>query len=120
MNKKSFVLGIITGIVLTIVALFAIAAIARCSSNNDSIKYLEKPVSYENKAEANFRIIQVFDNGALATDQSNFNVVVIPGENYYDDQNVKVKNPQRVGSYTYPTNSGMEKTVPIINGDIIL
>lgn len=37
---------------------------------------------------------------------------------YYSDQIVTVKNPQRVGTYSYTTNGGMPKTVPVIDGQI--
>ena len=46
------------------------------------------------------------------------NTVLILGENYYSDQIVTVKNPQRVGTYSYTTNGGMPKTVPVIDGQI--
>ena len=48
----------------------------------------------------------------------NGNTVVILGENYYSDQVVNVKNPQRVGTYSYTNKSGMPMTVPVIAGDI--
>lgn len=48
----------------------------------------------------------------------NGNTVVILGENYYSDQVVNVKNPQRVGTYSYTNKSGMPMTVPVIDGDI--
>jgi hypothetical protein len=32
--------------------------------------------------------------------------------------NYAVKNPQRVGTYSYTTNGGMPKTVPVIDGQI--
>ena len=31
---------------------------------------------------------------------------------------VKMKNPLRVGTYSYTTNSGMHMTVPVLEGDI--
>ena len=49
MNKKSFFLGVVTGIVLTFVVLFVIASVNQNSS--DPIQYLEQPVSYENKTQ---------------------------------------------------------------------
>ena len=49
MNKKSFFLGVVTGIVLTFVGLFVIGLVNQNSAGNDPIQYLEKPMSYENK-----------------------------------------------------------------------
>ena len=48
----------------------------------------------------------------------NGNTVVILGENYYSDQVVNVKNPQRVGTYSYTNKGSMPMTVPVIDGDI--
>ena len=43
---------------------------------------------------------------------------IVLGEDFYNDQIVTVKNPQRVGTYSYTTNGGMPKTVPVIDGQI--
>lgn len=48
MNKKSFFMGVVTGIVLTFVGLFVYGLLKQNSVSNDAIQYLEKPVSYEN------------------------------------------------------------------------
>ena len=94
---------------------------------DESIQYLEKPMSYENKKETSFKVLQVLGNAALATEASDKiggdvmyygNTVLILGENYYSDQIVTVKNPQRVGTYSYTTNGGMPKTVPVIDGEM--
>ena len=126
MNKKSFfigaVTGVVVGIVLVLVALFAYGMI----NQNDPVQYLEKPVSYEGKTETSFRVLQVLDNAALALEASDDfggevsyygNVVLILGENYYCGQVVTVKNPQRVGTYSYTTNNNVPMTVPVISGD---
>jgi hypothetical protein len=125
MNKKSFFLGVVTGIVLTLAALFALALVNRNSEGSDPVQYLEKPVSYEDKTETSFKVFQVLGSAALASEISNKeykwyngNTVVILGENFYSDQVVTVKNPQRVGTYSYTTNGGMPKTVPVIDGEI--
>ncbi|WP_314938274.1 VPDSG-CTERM exosortase interaction domain protein [Alloprevotella tannerae] len=128
MSKKSFFLGVVTGIVLTFAGLFVIGLVNRNSADNDPIQYLEKPVSYENKKEASFKVFQVLGNAALATEASDKiiggdvmyygNTVLVLGENLYSDQVVKVNNPQRVGTYSYTTNSGMPKTVPVIQGEM--
>lgn len=49
---------------------------------------------------------------------NNGNTVIILGENYYSDQVVIVKNPQRVGTYSYTNKGGMPMTVPVIDGNI--
>ena len=127
MNKKSFFLGVVTGVVLTFVGLFVIGLINQNTIGNEPVKYLEKPVSYENKKETSFKVLQVLGNAALATEASDKiggdmmyfgNAVLILGENFYSDQIVKVKNPQRVGTYSYTTNAGMPKTVPVIDGEM--
>lgn len=92
MNKKSFFLGVVTGIVLTFAALFVIGLVNRKSADNAPVQYLEKPVSYENKKETSFKVFQVLGNAALAREASDRiggdvmhlgNTVVILGENYY-------------------------------------
>jgi hypothetical protein len=124
MNKKSFFLGVLTGIVLTFAVLFVIALVNRNSVANDPIQYLEQPESYENKSVTSFKVFQVLGNAALANEISNKeykwyhgNTVMILGENFYSDQVVTIKNPQRVGTYSYTNNGGMPMTVPVINGD---
>lgn len=125
MNKKSFFWGVLTGAVLTFVILFVIGLAKENSS--DPIQYLEKPVSYENKTETSFEVFQVLGNAALATEEPsrygedillNGNTVMILGENFYSDQIVTVKNPRRVGTYSYTNNSGMPMTVPVIDGEM--
>ena len=124
MNKKSFFLGILTGTILTFAVLFVIALVNRNSEAADLIQYLEQPVSYENKSVTSFKVFQVLGNAALANEISNKeykwyhgNTVMILGENFYSDQVVTIKNPHRVGTYSYTNNGGMPMTVPVINGD---
>ena len=125
MNKKSFFLGVITGIVLTFVGLFVIGLVIQNSEDKDPIQYLEKPVSYENKKETSFKVFQVLGNAALASESSNKeykwyngNTGVLLGENFYSDQVVTVRNPQRVGTYSYTNKGGMHMTVPAIEGEM--
>ena len=125
MNKKSFFLGVVTGIVLTFIGLFVIGLVNQNSS--DPIQYLEQPVSYENKAESSFKVFQVLGNAALAREASDRiggdvmylgNTVVILGENFYSDQVITINKPQRVGTYSYTNKGGMPMTVPVIDGDM--
>jgi len=125
MNKKSFFLGVVTGVVLTFAVLFVIGLVNQNSTENDPVQYLEKPVSYENKSETSFKVFQVLGSAALANEISNNkykwfngNTVVILGENYYSDQVVNVKKPMRVGTYSYTNKGGMPMTVPVIDGEM--
>ena len=127
MNKKSFFLGVVTGIVLTLATLFVFAIINKNSADNDSVQYLEQPVSYENKKETSFKVLQVLGNAALATEASDKigsdviyfgNTVLVLGEDFYNDQIVTVKSPQRVGTYSYTNKGGMPMTVPVIEGEM--
>lgn len=129
MNWKSFIFGFLTGAVVTIVALgFIGMALNKSTAGPDAagpvgIDYLQSPTSYENKTETAFRVFQVIDGAALAREKTDEyddmylgTTVMLLGENFYSDQIVTVKNPQRVGTYSYTSNGGMPKTVPVIEG----
>ena len=128
MDKKSFFLGLVVGAILAFVVLLAIGYAMYVNDENseaDPIEYLETPVSYEDKKETSFKVFQVLGNAALANEISNKeykwyhgNTVMILGENFYSDQVVKVKNPQRVGTYSYTNKGGMPMTVPVISGEM--
>ena len=125
MNKKSFFIGMLSGVVLTIVALVVIAFV-KGASEGDAVQYLEKPVSYENKKITSFKVFQVLgEDAALAKEISDKevdmylgNTVVLIGKDFYSDQVITIKNPKRTGTYSYTNNGGMPKTVPIIEGEI--
>ena len=126
MNKKSFFWGVLTGIVLTLAVLIVIALAKNDSIVTDSIKYLDQPTSYENKKETSFKVFQVLGDAALANEISNKMIdsyngktVVIKGKDFYDDQVITIKNPQRVGTFNYLNNGGNDVTVPVIDGDKI-
>ena len=125
MNKKSYFLGVLTGVVLTFVVLLVIGLVKQGAADSDPIQYLEQPVSYENKTETSFKILQVLGSAALANEVSDKrldmylgNTVLILGENFYSDQIVTITNPQRIGTYSYTTKGGMPKTVPVLDGDM--
>ena len=126
MNKKSFFIGMLSGIVLTIVALFVIGFVRQKNNEDDAIQRLEKPVSYENKKKTSFKVFQVIgEDAALAKEISDKeldmylgNTVVLIGKDFYSDQVITIKNPKRIGTYSYINNGGMPKTVPIIEGEI--
>ena len=127
MNKKSFLLGVLAGIVLTLVGLFIVGVFVQDSVGENTVQYLEKPVTYESKEETSFKVRQVLDEGALAREASDIiggdvmyfgNIVLVIGQNYYSDQIITVRSPMRVGTFSYTTNGGMPKTVPVINGEM--
>ena len=112
------------GIALTFGALFIIGLATQNSAGNPPIQYLEKPVSYENKTETSFQVFQVLGDAALANEISDErlklycgNTVFILGKDFYSDQIVTIKNPQRVGTYSYTNKGGMPMTVPVIDGN---
>lgn len=123
MNIKSYILGVISGVFLTLIVLMAIAYSVRDTISKDEIQYLEKPVSYENKKESSFQVFQVLGNAALAHEVSDVelesflgNTVMILGNDFYDDQVITIKNPLRVGTFKYTNNGGIPKTIPVLNG----
>lgn len=126
MSKKSFFLGVVTGVVLTFVVLIVIGLVNEKSDANFPVQYLEKPVSYENKKETSFRVFQVLGNAALATEISadgviqlfSGNTVVLLGKDYYNNQVITVKNPQRIGTYSYTNKNDTQMTVPVIEGEM--
>ena len=115
----------LSGIVLTIAVLFIIDFVSQKKNEDDAIQRLEKPVNYENKKETSFKVFQVIgEDAALAKEISDKeldmylgNTVVLIGKDFYSDQVITMKNPQRTGTYSYMNNGGMHMTVPIIEGD---
>lgn len=113
-----YLLGIITGIILT----FVFAFYANLSDNSGIIglEMFEEPG--ENMEYTQFKIIQVLDSGcALAKADNTFDatVFIIPNEKqqFYDNQKIVLKNEQcaqRVGTYRYTSKMGIEKTVPAV------
>ena len=127
MSKKNFLIGMLTGVVLTIAALYVVNFLINKESAGGAIQYIEKPVSYENKKETSFKVFQVIgEDAALAKEISNIdelsdmylgNTVVLTGKDFYNDQVITIKNPQRIGTYSYTSNRDIPMTVPIIAGD---
>ena len=113
-----YVLGVITGIVLT----FAFAFCVNLSNNSGIIglEMFEEPG--EDMEYTQFEVFQVLDSGcALANADDTFDVTVfiIPDDRqqFYDNQKIVLKNDQcaqRVGTYRYSTKKGIEKTVPAV------
>lgn len=127
MNKKPFLIGMLSGVVLTIAALYVVNFFIQKESKDEAIQYIEKPVSYENKNETSFKVFQVIGEDAALADelsdkQSDLylgNTVVLTGKDFYTDQVVTIKKPQRIGTYNYTSNRGLPMTVPIIEGDLV-
>lgn len=113
-----YVLGVITGIVLT----FAFAFCVNLSNNSGIIglEMFEEPG--EDMDYTQFEVFQVLDSGcALANADGTFDetVFIIPDDKqqFYDNQKIVLRNDQcaqRVGTYRYSTKMGIEKTVPAI------
>ena len=127
MNKKSFLGGVAVGIILTIVVLIVIGTVNQAIEETDPIDYLEHPVSYENKTTTSVKVFQVLDNAALAREAATEiggtvmyygSIVMILGKNFYYDQVITIKNPQRIGTYSYTTKADIPLTVPVLDGNI--
>lgn len=126
MDLKSFIIGMLSGIALTIVGVFFLAFIGLQGGKDDDIQFLEHPVSYENKKTTSLKVFQVIEkNKALANEISdkeykwfNGKTVVLVGDDFYSDQVITVKQPQRVGTYSYTNKGGMPMTVPVIQGEV--
>ena len=113
-----YVLGVITGIILTFVFAFCVNL-----SNNSGIiglEMFEEPGDYMEYSQ--FEVFQVVESGcALAHADESFGSIffIIPNESqqFYDDQKIVLKNDQcaqHVGTYKYSTKMEIEKTVPAI------
>ena len=114
-----FILGVITGVVLTI----AVAAWLGTSSEvNHDRSFFDKPG--EVMPMTSFKVFQVLDDGtALAHtyDKYEHDPIVLlmnkNGEAYYDDLIVKApagKCFRQVGTFKYTNNMGARATVPIV------
>lgn len=131
MSKKSFFLGLVTGVVLTFVGLFVVGLVNQNTADDDPVQYFEQPVNYENKKSTSFKVFQVLGNAALASEISNMQykwyngttVLLLNGQ-FYCDQVIELENPKQVGTYNYQTKErevlgttigGNMKTVPVID-----
>lgn len=132
MTKKNVLIyigGVVSGIILTFVVLFAISMSQATGSNTqDNIVMFDEPQDVIHAKK--FEVMQVLPDGtALATvkydmdDANNDNmgmvVLFIPkeGTSFFDDQIIKVpegKCARQVGTYRYITRQEMEKTVPVV------
>lgn len=120
-----FLLGAVTGIVLTFVFFF-ILGLATNGSRVDGVDYFEEVGQVMSVQE--YKVMQVLPNGnALAKERSDEEydwysgavVLLVAGEDvhYYDEQVVKKpvgKRFRQVGTYRYKTKQGFVKTVPAV------
>ena len=119
-----FVLGMITGCLLTCIVLFFIGR-TMAASEETNVTYSEQPVAFTEASK--FEVFQVLENGALAHceklsygSSSFFGPIVYlmsDGQNlYYDEQVIAVpkgKRAMQVGTYKYQSQMGV-KTVPAL------
>lgn len=118
-NFIVFILGLISGGVLTI-GLIMILAIG-ANESDKGMTMLEQPG--ECMSTNSFSVTQVIDeNAALARERDLFSDLLVllvndEGILYYDNQIINIpegKCARQVGVYKYTTHSGIEKTVPIV------
>ena len=118
-NFIVFILGLISGGVLTI-GLIMILAIG-ANESDKGMTMLEQPG--ECMSTNSFSVTQVIDeNAALAREIDLFSDLLVllvndEGILYYDNQIISIpegKCARQVGVYKYATHSGIEKTVPIV------
>lgn len=135
MNTKSFLIGLLAGVILT-AAYYELkdrtggteetpVTSETSEENNDPISRFEKPESYENKEKTSFKVTHVFDDAALACEISNkefetysSKTVLLFGKGFYDGQIIEVVNPLVVGTYRYSDNPFETKTVPVIKSGV--
>lgn len=111
----TYVGGIITGIILTVMLALAVGT----SGNNEPMMF-DQPGQ---KIEADeFTVIQVLPNGnalAMARGGSYLTVLFLGGNGttYYDGQQIEVpsdKCVKQTGTYRYMSRNNIEKTVPVV------
>lgn len=119
-NFWVFILGIITGVVLTM--LFAGVSYIFSTGGNSGLNMFEQPGDCL-VSKSNLKIFQVLEpNAALAMIKDDFSsgvyLLVNDGDtSYYDDQVIKLPSGKcfkQIGTYQYTTTEDRLKTVPIV------
>lgn len=119
-----FIGGLVSGIVLTILALVIVSYYSNSNSDYSFFEKAGERIDYNA-----FEVFQVLDNGdalAKGREYGNYSIatgitVLIIGkedQSYYDDQIIEIpegKYARQIGTFKYITNSNMVKTVPIID-----
>lgn len=128
-----YVLGVVTGIVLTIIISFCIVSL-RSSDNSegddletivedDGLTLFKEPGDIVNVKS--FKVIQVIgEDAALAIGKSQYGyhgaayLLTNDDDKYYYDEEIvnvpKSKIARQVGIYRYPNKDNMIKTVPVV------
>lgn len=115
-----FIVGVITGIVLTI--LFATVSYVSSTNSNSGLNMFEEPGECL-ISRSSLKIFQVLEpTAALAMIKDDFSsgaylLVNNEGKSYYDDQVIKLptgKCFKQIGTYQYPTKDDRLKTVPVV------
>lgn len=115
-----FIVGVITGIVLTV--LFATVSYVSSTSSNSGLNMFEEPGECL-ISRSSLKIFQVLEpTAALAIIKDDFSsgaylLVNNEGKTYYDDQVIKLptgKCFKQIGTYQYPTKDDRLKTVPVV------
>lgn len=123
--KTKFILTYVAGIVTGCIVFFVISCIIVANnSSKDDVVMFDKPRN--TVPEKTFKVFQVFSDGSALSsgdDSSGNNLgldVLFLGDestSYYDDQKIEIpkgKVARQIGNYSYTTNMGIEKTVPIV------
>lgn len=126
-----YLLGLLSGIVITIVVLLVFGLIIR-AKNDPGITMLNGMSFFETPGEViketSFKVFQALDDGAALAEGKGdghssvylgLNVLLYSEEKtpYYDEQIVTLpqgKCFRQVGIYRYHAKSGIDKTVPIV------
>jgi len=112
-----FILGIITGIILTI--LFAVIV---SNGGRSGLNMFEQPGECLIK-KSSLEVFQVLEPGVALTmikgeiGSAVYLLVNNEGKTYYDDQVIKLpagKCFKQIGTYQYPTKDERIKTVPVV------
>lgn len=121
-----YILGVVTGVIMTPFILGIISGYNRTVDDYDNPYGIRGLKMLEQKkgciTSNNLEIFQTLTEGiALARPVGNYNVLVLlideNGRLFYDGE--KVKNPanhcaKQVGTYTYETKAELQKTVPAV------
>lgn len=123
--KTKFILTYVAGIVTGCIVFFVISCIIVANnSSKDDVVMFDKPRN--TVPGKTFKVFQVFSDGSALSsgdDSSGNNLgldVLFLGDestSYYDDQKIEIskgKVAKQIGNYSYTTNMGVEKTVPIV------
>ena len=123
--KTKFILTYVAGIVTGCIVFFVISCIIVANnSSKDDVVMFDKPRN--TVPEKTFKVFQVFSDGSALSSgddssDNNFGLVVLflgdESTSYYDDQKIEIpkgKVARQIGNYSYTTNMGVEKTVPIV------